>query len=183
MADQGGTFPAWGRFLIGGAAVLGIGFLVVPTVVETYRIMGLEPTTKEKYQQLLAYLDGIGIKMFTGSTVRSAAAQAAAVASGHSANSVSWHESGRAIDAYPIDPATGKPDLAGKRLDLFRQYHKAAVGFGFRSLAFTGDPLTGPKRTIQGTKGPIWDGGHIEYRGSFTSPVAALEAAKAGAIV
>jgi hypothetical protein len=104
-----------------------------------------------------------------GQTLRSSAQEKDAIASGHSSSTlkVSWHQLGRAVDLYPIDPDTGVADTSGARDDLFQQMVATARTLGFRSLAYEDDGVT--RHYIQGTKGPIWDGGHLEWRAPYSS--------------
>jgi hypothetical protein len=163
----------WGPPIAGGLAIAVAGWLIAPSVLERQRIAALEPSTRRAYRQLIARLRARGISLYTGQTSRTPALQKRLVAEGKSTTEKSWHLARRAIDAYPIDPRTRKPDLKGVRLDLFRIMHEEAAKLGFRGLAFKTD---GSKRIIQTSKGPIWDAGHIEYRGGFPNVAAAMAA-------
>lgn len=80
----------------------------------------------------------------------------------------SWHELRRAVDLYPIDPDTGKPDDNGRRLDLYIAMHAKAKAMGFRGIAFEADGVT--KHYIKNSKGKlVWDGGHLECRGPYAT--------------
>lgn len=163
------------------AVALGIGaWLVVPTIAEQRRIKKLEPGTRAAYRNLLQLMSNRGIRVFTGQTLRDADLQAALVRAGKSGTTRSWHLLGRAIDAYPVDPDTGKPDRAGRREDLFRILHQTAAVLGFHGLAYRPYP-DGPKRYITTTKNgqqrQVWDGGHLEYHGGYASWVDAARAA------
>jgi hypothetical protein len=144
------------------------------------RLAEMQTDAQAQTRLLIQELANQGIAVKVGQTLRSSAAEKDAIASGHSAASlkVSWHQLGRAVDLYPIDPDTGSADLAGKRDDLFQQMVATARALGFRSLAYEDDGVT--RHYIQGTKGAIWDGGHLEWRapyGSISEAVAAEGAA------
>jgi hypothetical protein len=171
----------WRRFLPGAfaAGLVGLGALGAvtygPTFVATLKELQLEPETRERYLQLKSILAGRGISLYTGSTRRTPAEQQKALDSGNSATSISWHMTGRAVDAYPIDPATGQPDLKAKRPDLFRIMHQVWASLGGQGLAYLPYP-DGPNRIITGAKGRIWDGGHLEWRGQYSSAAEAYRA-------
>ncbi len=144
-----------------------IGARVVPHVTEKLRIDALESATKAKYLTLLNQLKAEGIEMQTDVTKRTQAQQDAEIAEGDtSANQTfSWHQLGRAIDAYP--KVNGKADYKATNLAQYRTYHKKAEALGFRSLAFNAD---GTKRMLTNSKGQkFWDGGHIEWRAPYDS--------------
>ena len=85
------------------------------------------------------------------------------------------HSLGRAVDLYPIDPATGKWDRNVNRLDLYQAMHAAAKSLGWRGLAFEADGVT--KKYLTNSKGKkIWDGGHLEWREPHATIVAAVAA-------
>lgn len=158
------------------ASALGVGtYLIMPTLAERRRINRLEPGTRAAYRQFLKLMSNRGIRIHTGQTVRDTAQQAALVESGASGTNRSWHLLGRAIDAYPYDPDTGKPDMQGRRLDLFRIMHETAAVLGFHGLAFRPYP-DGPKRYITTSKGSVWDGGHLEYHGPYNTWAEAADA-------
>ncbi len=147
---------------VGILAALGIGtWLIMPTITERRRISRLEPATQRAYRTLLRLMSNRGIRIHTGQTKRTDAQQARLVASGRSGTTRSWHLLGRAIDAYPYDPNTGKPDMKGRRVDLFRIMHDTGAALGFRNLAFKDD---GAKRYIRTNKGNVWDAGHMSFR-------------------
>lgn len=148
------------------------------TSSEEDRLSNLEYQTQDQVRGLIADLAGQGLAVYVGQTLRSHDEEAAAIDAGRSAvKSYSWHELGRAVDLYPINPDTGSADKAGKRVDLFQQMHAAAAARGFRGIAFNAD---GSKRYITTSKGKVWDGGHLEWRdpyGSISEAVAAEGAA------
>jgi len=148
--------------------------VVTLTSTDEQRLAQLEPVTQEQVRGLIAELANQGIRVKVGQTLRSSAAEKAVIESGHaSANlKVSWHQLGRAVDLYPLD-ADGKPDLSGEDLDVVRAIAMTAQSLGFRQLGFNGD---GSKRIIQGTNGPIWDSGHIEWREPYGSIAEAVQA-------
>ncbi len=147
-----------------------VDFLAELTTSEAQRMEALEPETQSRLRDLILALGTDGIRVYVGQTIRTAAKEKALVAAGKTAATLthSWHELGRAVDLYPIDPDTGKADYAGRRLDLFIAMHAKAKAMGFRGLAFQDDGVT--KRYITNAKGkPIWDGGHLECRGPYTT--------------
>jgi hypothetical protein len=171
------------HYLAGGGALIGAALLVRKKVddgtiapdtglsvkkgsllsSEQARLEQLIPAAQAALRSLIAALEGEGIDLYVGSTRRNPAQQASIVAKGNSATQHSWHLLGRGVDVYPrVD---GQPDLAGKNLDLFRRIHAVAPRFGWRGLAFNPD---GSKRYITGTKGKIWDGGHLEFPEGMT---------------
>jgi hypothetical protein len=164
----------WRAIAVGvGLVALGSGFLIMTA---TGRELLLESETRKRYLRLKAIMAAKGIKLYTGSTKRTRGQQAALVAKGASAvKTASWHESGRAVDAYPIDPKTGKPDLQGKNEAAFRLMHQEWAKLGGTGLAYSPYP-DGAKRYLATSKGKVWDGGHLEYRGGFPTALAALKA-------
>lgn len=150
--------------------------LVTLTSSDESRLQQLEPDTQANVRQLIQLLangyqgaDGTFTRMdiHVGQTLRTQAQEKQAIDSGHSAiKTHSWHESGRAADLYPINPDTGRPDLDGVRDDLFFAMQSAAQSLGFQQLAYNAD---GSRRYINGTHGAIWDGGHIEWHGPYST--------------
>ena len=146
---------------------------VTDTVVELTtsdetRLSQLEPSTQGQVRLLIQELANQGIAVKVGQTLRTSAQEKDAIDSGHSAvKTVSWHQLGRAVDLYPIDPDTGAADLNGARDDLFQSMVSVARGLGFRSLAYEDDGVT--RHYIQGSKGKIWDGGHLEWRAPYAT--------------
>jgi 3D (Asp-Asp-Asp) domain-containing protein len=151
-------------------------FLVELTSSEEGRINQMQAEAAGKVHQLIDDLSFQGIAVHVGQTLRTAAEEKSVVDSGRSAVTThSWHELGRAVDMYPIDPDTGKPDTAGKRVDLFQRMHAAARAIGFRGIAFEDDGVT--KRYITNSRGKkIWDGGHLEWRAPYGSIAEAVAA-------
>jgi hypothetical protein len=167
----------WWHWLLIGIGVFALtlgGYTVAPlveqavsTVTEKIRLSGLIPSVQNAVAMLRSELDSIGIRTFVGSTLRSPEDTAKNIAEGKASATLkhSWHELGRAIDLYPYDPETGRPDLDGKRTDLFLEMHVRAPKYGFRGLAF--DP-SGNKRFLNTTRGKVWDGGHLEFPEGLT---------------
>jgi 3D (Asp-Asp-Asp) domain-containing protein len=149
--------------------------LVELTTSEETRLSQLEPTTQALVRQLIQTLVNQGLVVHIGQTLRTQAAEKAAIAAGKSAvKTHSWHEIGRAVDMYPINPDTGSPDMDGVRVDLFLQMQRTAESYGFRQIAFKDDNT---KRLITNAKGKeIWDGGHMEYRGDYATIAEAVAA-------
>lgn len=170
---------AWwsGREEDGGIVDTVLDALALLSSSEADRMAKLEPSTREALGELLEACAAEGLRLFIGQTLRTAAAEKANVDAGKTAAGLvySWHELGRAVDAYPIDPDTGKADYAGRRVDLFQQMHRIAKGLGWRGIAFKDDGVT--KRTIINSKGhPVWDGGHLEWRTPHATIAAAVAA-------
>lgn len=143
------------------------------TEAEQRRLDGLTPMARSGFTLLEEACRAHGLELFLGSCLRTAKQQEEAKASGHSTQPVSWHMIGRACDVYPIDPTTLAPDLAGKRIDLFRLMHEEAKKLGWHGIAFNDD---GSKRYIHTAKGKIWDGGHLEWRQGFATLAEAIAA-------
>lgn len=170
--------PLWTQIAI-ATGLLGLGGYTLD------RVMGITASAREKMleaETLRRYLElkGVlrskyGIELHTGSTRRSPEQQQGLVAGGQSGASISWHMTGRAVDAYPIDPATKQPDLKARRPDLFRIMHREWAKLGGQGLAYSPYP-EGPNRLITTVKGKIWDGGHLEYHGRFATAAAAYQA-------
>ena len=184
-----------GAFLVaGGAAVAGAAWwstrdedggiletamdaITLLTSSETSRMDKLLPEVGDRLLELIAVLADRGIKVYVGQTLRTAAQERANVEAGKTSAGLrySWHELGRAVDLYPVDPATGKADLQGRRVDLFIEMHKAAKAIGWRGIAFEADGVT--KHNLRNAKGrPVWDGGHLEWRAPYATILAAIAA-------
>jgi 3D (Asp-Asp-Asp) domain-containing protein len=150
--------------------------VVTLTSTDEQRLAQLEPVTQAQVRRLIDELAARGIQVKVGQTLRDSAQERALIEAGRTAGSlkVSWHQLGRAVDLYPIDPDTGKWDRDGNRVDLFLEMARTAESLGFRQLGFNADDS---KRLITNANGDeIWDGGHIEWRapyGSITEAVAA----------
>lgn len=138
------------------------------TTTEQGRLEQLQPDVQTQLRTLLITLKEQGIDAHVGQTLRTPSEEKAVIDAGKSAvKSHSWHELGRAVDLYPINPDTGAPDLVGARLDLFQRMHDVAASFGWHGIAFNAD---GSKRFITNAQGKkIWDGGHLEWRAPYGS--------------
>ncbi len=148
--------------------------LVTLTTSEEHRLSQLESETQAQVRALVQSLKNDGLDIFVGSTLRTQAAEKAAIASGHSAvKTHSWHELGRAADLYPVNPDTAAPDLEGIRDDLFVQMQQRAVELGFHQIAYNDD---WSRRYITTSKGKTWDGGHVEWHGPYDTIALAVEA-------
>jgi hypothetical protein len=144
-------------------------FLALLTSSEVERMEQLEPETQSRLRDLILALGVKGIRVFVGQTHRTAAQEKANIAAGKTSANLthSWHELRRAVDLYPYDPDTNKPDLDGRRVDLFRAMHDEAKAIGFHGIAFNDD---GSKKLLTNAKGKrIWDGGHLECRGPYAT--------------
>lgn len=149
--------------------------LVEFTTTEETRLSQLEPDTQAQVRALIQTLANQGLHVHVGQTLRTQAAEKQAIATGHSAvKTHSWHEIGRAVDLYPINPDTGAPDLDGVRDDLFMQMQQVAVQVGFTQLAYHDDWTRRYLVNAQGKK--IWDGGHMEWHGPYATIADAVAA-------
>lgn len=142
---------------------------------EQAKVDKLQAEVAAALQLLIDDLASAGLETYVGQTLRTKAEEKAAVDSEHSAVTThSWHELGRAVDLYPINPDTGHWDSAGARVDLYQQMVAAAEARGFTSLAFNDD---GTKRILHTKTGhAFWDGGHLEFHGPYASIAAAVAA-------
>ncbi|HEU0081852.1 MAG TPA: hypothetical protein VFQ87_03195 [Bradyrhizobium sp.] len=156
----------------GGADVLDMvtDYLALLSTSEAERMEQLEPETQSKLHDLILALGTIdGVRVHVGQTRRTSAQEKANYEAGKTSANLthSWHELGRAVDLYPIDPDTGKPDMDGRRVDLFRTMHDRAKLMGWHGIAFNDD---GTKKILTNAKKQkIWDGGHLENRGSYVT--------------
>jgi hypothetical protein len=145
-------------------------FLALLTTSETSRMEALEPETQSKLHDLILALGTQdGLRVYVGQTRRTSAQEKANYAAGKTSAHLthSWHELGRAVDLYPINPDTGQPDHDGVRVDLFRVMHDRAKALGWHGIAFEDD---GRKKILRNALGKaIWDGGHLENRGSYAT--------------
>lgn len=143
------------------------------TSTEEGRLEELEPDTQSLVRQLLNQMADQGIHVLVGSTGRTMAQEKADVSNGKSSKgqTYSWHMIGRAVDLYPINPDTGKPDYNGVRDDLFQTMASLATSLGLRSLAYNND---GTRRYLNTVKGKVWDGGHVEYHGPYGDLASAI---------
>lgn len=155
--------------------------LVSLTTTDESRLSQLEATTQDQVRGLISDLAAQGLSVKVGQTLRSPAAEKAAQSSGKSAETditlpsgkvitPSWHLIGRAVDLYPIDPATGEADTNGSNVDLFHTMVDAATTRGFRSLAFNSD---GSRHYLPTG---VWDGGHLEWRAPYSTLAEAIAA-------
>lgn len=159
-----------------GNAINSVGdALQTLTTTDEQRLSKLEPETQGLVRQLISNLNDRGITVVVGQTLRSTADEKAAIAAGKSSATLkhSWHEIARAVDMYPINPDTGKPDFAGKRDDLYQAMHNEASALGLRGIAYNDD---GSRHYLTTTKGKVWDGGHLEYHGPYATIADAVEA-------
>lgn len=149
--------------------------LVSLTSTDEQRLAKLQPDVEARARELIGQLAAQGLQVKVGQTLRTPAQEKAVIDAGKSAvKTHSWHELGRAMDLYPIDPDTGSADLDGVRVDLFRQMHETAAALGWRGIAFNSD---GSKRLITNSAGKkIWDGGHLEWRAPYGSIAEAVDA-------
>jgi hypothetical protein len=162
------------------AGVMGLAYVFGPQVMNVWQISRLEPETRARAQALLDWLAAQGLKPRITATTRTETQQAAAVADGKSATSISWHFTGRALDLLLTNPITGKLMESPTNAEIeayYRPAHRKWAELGGFGLAFGPYP-DGPIRHISGTKGPIWDGGHFEYHGPFATAAAAYTASK-----
>lgn len=136
------------------------------TSAEQARLAQLMPEVQGLVLELQRRLAARGIQIFIGSTGRTDAEQSAQVAAGRSATNQSWHEVGRAVDIYVIDPSTGQPDTKALRADLYGVMGAEAQELGFRWLGF---------QTLKSGSGTFSDPYHIELREGDTYAQAQAE--------
>lgn len=163
------------------AGLVGLGLWFQDAVMNVWKISQLEPDTRARAQILLDWLEQQGWKPVITFTMRTPEQQAQAVADGASATSVSWHMSGRALDVTLVDPTTGKRMDTPSNAQIetyYRPMHQKWASLGGDGLAFGPYP-DGPIRHITGTKGPIWDGGHLEFHGQYANASEAYTASLA----
>jgi hypothetical protein len=161
----------------GGLLDTALDAITLLTSTEASRVDKLQPDVQAALMTLIATLADQGLKVYVGQTLRTAAQEKANVDKGATSAGLvySWHELGRAVDLYPIDPDTGKSDLQGIRLDLFQQMHAVAKSQGWRGIAFEADGVT--RHYLTNSKGKkVWDGGHIEWRAPHATLAAAVAA-------
>lgn len=160
------------------AGLVGLGALAL-TRTQWARLMRLEPDTRHRVETLIARLRARGVEIHIGSTRRTETEQAQLVADGKSANTISWHNSGRAADLYPMIPGTSKPDFDVTRPDLYRIMHQEWAALGGSGIAYSPYP-NGPNRLIttykDGKAKKVWDGGHVEFKGPYATPAEAYRA-------
>jgi hypothetical protein len=141
----------------------------------------LEPETRALYNQLEGILLAkYGIKLRRGRTRGTQEGEKALATAGKSAltSGISWHLLGRAIDVYPIDPATGQPDMMAKNINLYRALHNEWHALGGMGLAFLPYP-NGPIRKLKTPDGRVfYDLGHLEYHGNYPNLLTAYQAEK-----
>jgi hypothetical protein len=158
-----------------GAAVVGFVMRALGKAEDARRQL-LIPAARDALDALRRDLEeNHGVKTFVGSTLRTATEQAVLVKGKASDTNQSWHLLGRAVDLYPINPDTGKPDLDGRRGELFLKMHQVAVGHGWRGIAYS-DLETGRRKYL---KNGNWDGGHLEFPEGMTWAQAQARAGKA----
>jgi len=146
------------------------------TTTEQTRVSQLQPDVQSEFSGLLSDWAASGIAVTVGRTLRTSAQEKALIEAGKTAANlkISWHQLGRAVDVYPIDPTTAVADTDGRNVDLFRRMHAIAASRGWRGIAFNSD---GTKRYIRNSKGKlVWDGGHLEWRAPYGSIAEAVAA-------
>jgi hypothetical protein len=144
---------------------------LVPTS-ELARLDELCPTSRPKFDALIAAMLARGYVCRIGQVRRSKAQQAAAIAAGTTSKNqkLSWHFLGRAVDFRrelpdgSMDQTTSGPD------DFWRALYAEATKLGLRSLAYHPD---GSKLLLNGK---IFDGGHVEDRGDYATLALAVAA-------
>lgn len=145
-------------------------FLVRLTSTEEKRLSQLETETQVAARGLIQELHEAGIEVVVGQTARTKAQEKELIEAGKTSGTLvhSWHELGRALDLYPALP-NGQPDYDPDEegLERYRTMHRMGEAWGFRNIAFNAD---GSKRLITNSKGKkIWDGGHMQFQGPYTT--------------
>jgi len=145
------------------------------TTSEESRIAQLQSEVQAELRALLSDLFAEGIPVEVGATLRTSAQEKALIAAGKTSADlkISWHQLGRAVDMYTIDPDTGIVDRAGKNIEQYRRMHAIAAAHGWRGIAFNSD---GSQKYITNSKGKkVWDGGHLEWRAPYGSIAQAVQ--------
>lgn len=165
-----------GAWLISGENPLDqLGDILVEfTTTEEHRLSQLEPETQQAARQLVQnMMDKYQIRVRIGQTLRSPAQEKAVIDAGKSGvKTHSWHELGRGLDGYPQRDGVDSSEDQDYRL-----MHAEAMTLGFHNIAYDGDPMTGPRHYIHNNVGKkIWDGGHLQYPGPYTTIAEAVAA-------
>ena len=159
--------------LVAGVASRGAAPTRPLSDAERRRLNQLLPRAREAILNLRSKMAGHGLDFRVGTTMRSASEQAAQVAEGRSAASVSWHMSGRAADLYMIDPRTGAADVKAANRPAYELLHRTAQALGFRVLGF---------RVLQTSGGATFtDPYHVEWREGLGGADGALARYQTGA--
>lgn len=147
------------------------------TDAENKRLNGLIPEARAAFIQLSDMCRARGLLLFLGQTLRSMPEQQKKLDAGLTTQAVTWHFIGRGLDVYVIDPKTGAPDLAGKRVDLYQIMHEEAAKLRLTGKAFNAD---GSRRYLtvvkNGAKGKLWDAAHLEWRHGYDTLAEAIKA-------
>lgn len=146
------------------------------TIAEIDRIDALIPEARWRVYRVIQALEAAGFEVFVGSTARTQAEVAKAVASGNSSANQkhSWHQLGRAVDLRPRLPNGGPDYSTGPLSEVFwRALQVAAEKFGMRCLAYRKD---GQKFYLKTSKGRTWDPGHCEFRSPYVCLADAIKA-------
>lgn len=179
--DRVSKIRLWPTLLIGGGALLLVKAAFAAqdarirplTDAETERESRLIPAVREALYALRRALARAGIQTFVGQTWHSAEQAERGFLEGRSATRQSWHMTGRAVDIYVIDPATGKPDVHANRMDLYERMGALARKLGWRWLG-TG-VIVNPE-----TGATFRDPYHLEYRQGLTYAQALEQYAQTG---
>ncbi len=143
------------------------------TTGELARIQRLTAETRERVWRVIDEMLDRGFDVYVGATARTVEEVAKFSAEGRASVGMKhdWHVLGRAADLRERK-LTGGPnfDQGPASEPFWRALYETATKHGMRSLAYRAD---GSKLIIHGTKGDIWDSGHVEYR----HPYATLEEA------
>lgn len=152
-----------------------IDAVVTLTTTDESRLAQLQPDVEAAVRAVIADAVSAGFAVKVGQTLRTSAQEKIQIDAGRTSatQTHSWHQIGRAVDLYVIDPTTGDVCYKGQRPDLALQLARFAEARGFRQLGFNAD---GSPRYINGKKGPIWDVGHIEYRAPYGTLAQAIAA-------
>jgi hypothetical protein len=156
----------------------GVAMKAGPSTGELVRLGQLEPEVRARLEQLAARMLTAGVRLYFGSGLRTLAQQEKLLAKKRTTTLNSWHRARRAMDVYPIDAATGKPDTTARNEAAFRLMHREWAKLGGTGLAYKPYP-DGRKNVIAGMG---WDAGHLEYHGPYPNAVAAIQAAERKAV-
>jgi len=142
------------------------------TPAEVARLDLLRPATRAKMIGIADAMTAIGMRVFIGTTMRTVAEQAQAIAAGTTSKGqkLSWHFLGRACDFRRRLPDGSEDLTTGGSEAFWRALQRCAGLFGCRSLAYRKD---GAKLLLNGR---TWDPGHVEDREGFATLVEAVAA-------
>jgi hypothetical protein len=135
------------------------------TAAEAKHLDGLRPTSRPKFDALIAAMIVRGFDPYVGQVLRTMTEQDEARVAGTTSKGqkLSWHMIGRAVDFRRRLPDGSEDKTTSGPDDFWRALYEEATKLGLRSLAYHPD---GTKLLLNGT---LWDAGHVEDRGEWTT--------------